>query len=65
AIKKACAFRDSYENGDDLDSHKAFGKMFRLPYTLLTDEGNKVTKEWGVPSDLFGTLHGRQTYIPL
>uniref|UniRef100_A0A0D9WMX0 thioredoxin-dependent peroxiredoxin n=1 Tax=Leersia perrieri TaxID=77586 RepID=A0A0D9WMX0_9ORYZ len=27
------------------------------------DEGNKVRKEWGVPSDLFGTLPGRQTYV--
>ncbi|KAI3995376.1 hypothetical protein MKX01_040492 [Papaver californicum] len=73
--KQACAFRDSYEkfkkagaqvvgiSGDGPDSHKAFAKKFRLPYTLLSDEGNKVRKEWGVPSDLFGTLPGRQTYV--
>ncbi|RZC85360.1 hypothetical protein C5167_041544 [Papaver somniferum] len=71
----ACAFRDSYEkfkkagaqvvgiSGDSPDSHKAFAKKFRLPYTLLSDEGNKIRKEWGVPSDLFGTLPGRQTYV--
>ncbi|XP_068663545.1 peroxiredoxin Q, chloroplastic-like [Aristolochia californica] len=73
--KQACAFRDSYEkfkkagaevigiSGDDSASHKAFAKKNRLPFTLLSDEGNKVRKEWGVPSDLFGTLPGRQTYV--
>lgn len=73
--KQACAFRDSYEkfkkagaqvvgiSGDDSESHKAFAKKYKLPYTLLSDEGNKVRKEWGVPSDLFGTLPGRQTYV--
>ncbi|KAG9443696.1 hypothetical protein H6P81_015036 [Aristolochia fimbriata] len=73
--KQACAFRDSYEkfkkagaevigiSGDDTASHKAFVKKYRLPFTLLSDEGNKVRKDWGVPSDLFGTLPGRQTYV--
>ncbi|XP_008800455.2 peroxiredoxin Q, chloroplastic-like [Phoenix dactylifera] len=73
--KEACAFRDSYEkfkkagaevlgiSGDDPASHKAFSKKYRLPFTLLSDEGNKVRKQWGVPSDLFGTLPGRQTYV--
>ncbi|XP_031499642.1 peroxiredoxin Q, chloroplastic [Nymphaea colorata] len=73
--KEACAFRDSYEkfkksgaevvgiSGDDPSSHKAFAKKYRLPFTLLSDEGNKVRKEWGVPSDLFGTLPGRETYV--
>lgn len=73
--KQACAFRDSYEkfkkagaevvgiSGDDAASHKAFAKKYRLPFTLLCDEGNKVRKEWGIPGDLFGTLPGRQTYV--
>ncbi|KAK6944698.1 Alkyl hydroperoxide reductase subunit C/ Thiol specific antioxidant [Dillenia turbinata] len=73
--KQACAFRDSYEkfkragaevigiSGDDTSSHKAFAKKYRLPFTLLSDEGNKVRKEWGVPADLFGALPGRQTYV--
>ncbi|KAF7134795.1 hypothetical protein RHSIM_Rhsim08G0029700 [Rhododendron simsii] len=73
--KQACAFRDSYEkfkkagaevvgiSGDDPSSHKEFAKKYRLPYTLLSDEGNKIRKEWGVPGDLFGTLPGRQTYV--
>uniref|UniRef100_A0A7N1A674 Peroxiredoxin Q, chloroplastic n=1 Tax=Kalanchoe fedtschenkoi TaxID=63787 RepID=A0A7N1A674_KALFE len=73
--KQACAFRDSYEkfkkagaevvgiSGDSTDSHKAFAQKYRLPFTLLSDEGNKVRKEWGVPSDLFGALPGRETYV--
>ncbi|KAF9662386.1 hypothetical protein SADUNF_Sadunf18G0047900 [Salix dunnii] len=72
---QACAFRDSYEkfkragaevigiSGDDPTSHKEFAKKNRLPFTLLSDEGNKIRKEWGVPADLFGTLPGRQTYV--
>ena len=42
---------------------QAFAEKYRLPFTLLSDEGNKVRKEWGVPSDLFGTLPGRETYV--
>ncbi|KAH6779180.1 Thioredoxin superfamily protein [Perilla frutescens var. hirtella] len=73
--KQACAFRDSYEkfkkagaevigiSGDDAASHKAFAEKYKLPFTLLSDEGNKIRKEWGVPSDLFGALPGRQTYV--
>ncbi|KAK9163866.1 hypothetical protein Syun_004768 [Stephania yunnanensis] len=34
----------------------AFAKKYGLPFTLLSDEGNKIRKEWGVPSDLFGAL---------
>ncbi|URE08047.1 peroxiredoxin [Musa troglodytarum] len=72
---QACAFRDSYEkfkkagaevigiSGDDPSSHKAFATKYRLPFTLLSDEGNKVRKQWGIPGDLFGTLPGRQTYV--
>ncbi|XP_074280805.1 peroxiredoxin Q, chloroplastic [Silene latifolia] len=73
--KQACAFRDSYEkfkkagaevvgiSGDDVTSHKSFKQKYKLPFTLLSDEGNRVRKEWGVPSDLFGALPGRQTYV--
>ncbi|WJX90895.1 thioredoxin-dependent peroxiredoxin [Trifolium repens] len=73
--KQACAFRDSYEkfkkagaqvvgiSGDDSASHKAFAQKYRLPFTLLSDAGNKVRKEWGVPGDFFGSLPGRETYV--
>lgn len=42
---------------------QAFAEKYKLPFALLSDEGNKVRKEWGVPSDLFGALPGRQTYV--
>ncbi|KAH9305709.1 hypothetical protein KI387_010113, partial [Taxus chinensis] len=73
--KEACAFRDSYEkfkkagaevigiSGDGPESHKAFAKKYRLPFTLLSDEGNEARKEWGVPGDFFGSLPGRETYV--
>lgn len=73
--KQACAFRDSYEkfkkagaevvgvSGDSSESHKNFAKKYKLPYTLLSDEGNKLRKDWGIPGDFFGSLPGRQTYV--
>eukprot|EP00250_Pteridium_aquilinum_P026484 c33078_g1_i1 orf=66-722(+) len=73
--KQACAFRDSYEkfkkagaevvgvSGDSAESHKNFASKYKLPYTLLSDEGNKLRKEWGIPGDFFGSLPGRQTYV--
>ncbi|BBM98646.1 thioredoxin-dependent peroxiredoxin [Marchantia polymorpha subsp. ruderalis] len=73
--KQACAFRDSYDkftkaganvigvSADSPESHKAFKQKYRLQFTLLSDENNKLRKDWGVPGDLFGTLPGRQTYV--
>lgn len=42
---------------------QAFAEKYKLPFTLLADEGNHVRQEWGVPSYLFGALPGRQTYV--
>ena len=73
--KEACSFRDQFEafsdkgarvigvSADDVASHKAFAEKYRLPFTLLADPGNKVRKAFGVPSDLFGLIPGRVTYI--
>eukprot|EP00850_Spirogloea_muscicola_P009025 SM000050S16950 [mRNA] locus=s50:48930:50114:+ [translate_table: standard] len=73
--KEACAFRDAYSvfqkkgcevigvSGDSPESHREFAKSQRLPFTLLTDDGNKARKAWGIPSDFFGALAGRQTYV--
>ncbi|MGA7953292.1 MAG: peroxiredoxin [Gloeobacterales cyanobacterium] len=71
---ESCAFRDSYEvlkdagaevigiSGDSVSSHKNFATHHRLPFILLSDEGNKVRKLFGVPSTL-GILPGRVTYV--
>jgi thioredoxin-dependent peroxiredoxin len=73
--KEACYFRDLYEvfkeadaavigiSGQSVESHKKFAAKHRLTYTLLSDKGNKVRKAFGVPTDLFGLLPGRVTYV--
>jgi len=73
--KEACYFRDQFEvfnevdaliigiSGQSVESHKAFAEKYRLTYTLLSDEGNKVRKLFGVPTNFFGLLPGRVTYI--
>lgn len=64
-ISKLCSthFQITYNLTEVLVLIQAFVKKHRLPFTLLSDEGNKVRKEWGVPGDLFGALLGRQTYV--
>jgi peroxiredoxin Q/BCP len=72
---QACAFRDQFEVFSDTDaviigissqsvkSHKEFAEKHRLSFTLLSDEGNKIRKQFGVPTNLFGLLPGRVTYV--
>ncbi len=72
--KEACAFRDGYEyfkdagaevigiSSDTEESHSKFSDKLRLPFQLLSDEGGKVRKLFGVPSSL-GMIPGRVTYI--
>jgi thioredoxin-dependent peroxiredoxin len=73
--KEACSFRDQFAvfedadalvigiSGQSVESHKKFAEKHRLKYTLLSDKGNKIRKEFGVPTNLFGLLPGRVTYI--
>ena len=72
--KEACAFRDDYEefrkldaevvgiSSDSVESHRSFAKKYGLPFTLLSDEGGKVRKLYGV-SNTFGLFPGRVTYV--
>jgi peroxiredoxin Q/BCP len=72
---EACSFRDQYEvfneadaliigiSGQSVESHKEFADKYHLSYTLLSDEGNKIRKLFGVPSNFLGLLPGRVTYI--
>jgi peroxiredoxin Q/BCP len=71
---QACSFRDLYQDLKDegaevvgissssVDSHKRFAKRHELPFTLLSDEGGKVRKLFGVPRSL-GLVPGRVTYV--
>jgi peroxiredoxin Q/BCP len=71
--KEACAFRDSFNdftkagamvigvNGGTVASHKEFQQHYKLPFTLLSDPGNKVYNMFGVKGKLFFT--GRETLV--
>jgi peroxiredoxin Q/BCP len=73
--KEACSFRDQYDvfkeadaiiigiSGQSVKSHKEFAEKYRLSFTLLSDEGNKVRMQFGVPSEMLGLLPGRVTFI--
>jgi len=73
--KQACYFQDMFEvfkeidaevigiSGQSVESHKAFAEKHKLSFTLLSDEGNKVRKLFGVPSNIFGLFPGRVTYV--
>jgi peroxiredoxin Q/BCP len=71
---EACAFRDSYEvftgagaevigvSSDPVGRHAAFAGRHQLPFTLLSDQGGHIRKNYGVPAVL-GLLPGRVTYV--
>jgi len=73
--KEACSFRDQFEDfkdanamvigisGQSVESHKKFAEKHRLAFTLLSDDGNKIRKKFGVPTNFFGLLPGRVTYV--
>jgi peroxiredoxin Q/BCP len=50
-------------SGQSVESHKAFATKYKLNYTLLSDEGNEIRKLFGVPTNLFGFIPGRVTYV--
>jgi peroxiredoxin Q/BCP len=62
--KEACGFRDSYEDfiaagaevigvsRDDAASHSKFKTHHQLPFTLLSDPGLGVAKQWGLKGPL-------------
>jgi peroxiredoxin Q/BCP len=72
---EACTFRDQFEvfkeadaviigiSSQSVKSHKAFAEKYRLNYTLLSDEGEKVRKLLGVPTNFLGLIPGRVTYV--
>ncbi|WP_348799521.1 peroxiredoxin [Flavobacterium adhaerens] len=72
---QACTFRDQYEDfkelgaevigisSDSISSHQKFAQQFKLPFILLSDTDKNLRKLFGVPSDLFGILPGRVTYV--
>jgi thioredoxin-dependent peroxiredoxin len=73
--KQACAFRDHYQDfvdagaevigisSDTAESHGSFADHHSLPFVLLSDKNGELRKQFGVPTDLFGIIPGRVTYI--
>jgi thioredoxin-dependent peroxiredoxin len=71
---ESCAFRDQYEvfqstgaavvgiSGDSPESHQKFASKYQLPFTLLSDPGDKVRKAFGATT-AFGLIPGRITYV--
>jgi peroxiredoxin Q/BCP len=72
---QACSFRDQFEDfsdanaaiigisGQSVQSHKEFAEKHHLSFILLSDDGNKIRKKFGVPTNLLGLLPGRVTYV--
>jgi thioredoxin-dependent peroxiredoxin len=72
---QACSFQDQFEvfkeadaviigiSGQSVKSHKEFAIKHRLTFTLLSDDGNKIRKQFGVPTNLLGLIPGRVTYV--
>lgn len=72
--KEACAFRDNYEqfkdagaevlgvSSDTEESHGMFSIKLGLPFKLLSDDGGRIRRLYGVPSSL-GLIPGRVTYV--
>ncbi len=72
---QACSFQDQFEvfkqadaiiigiSGQSVESHKEFALKHNLTFTLLSDEGNKIRKQFVVPTNLLGLLPGRVTYV--
>ena len=72
---QACSFRDQYEDfqdlgaevigisGDSVASHQKFSRQYKLPFILLSDYDKKIRTLFGVPTNLFGLIPGRVTYV--
>lgn len=71
--KEACSFRDAYAdftgagamvigiNSGSVESHRHFQTHHQLPFTLLSDPGNRVLKLFGVKSKFL--ISGRETFV--
>jgi len=74
-VREAISFRNSFNNllnagaivygvsNDTPVSHRQFKQKFKLPFSLLSDTDGELRKMMGVPSDLFGLIPGRVTYV--
>ena len=73
--RQACYFRDLADvfeetgamvfgiSQQSVESHKRFADANNLNFKILSDPDNSVRKLFGVPSQLFGLVAGRVTYV--
>lgn len=71
---EACGFRDAHVqfaqagaqvvgvSSDSVQSHKSFAEHHNLPFTLLSDPGSAVRKQYGIRKTL-GLIPGRVTFV--
>ena len=71
--KEACSFRDNYAeftklgalvigiNAGSVESHRKFQENHQLPFILLSDPGDQVSRMFGVKGKFF--LPGRETFV--
>ncbi len=74
-VRQACSFRDQYEvfkeigaevvgiSSDTPEIHRNFQSKHNLPYRLLSDKDDLIRKKFKVPTNLFGLIPGRVTFI--
>ncbi|WGK65032.1 peroxiredoxin [Croceiramulus getboli] len=72
---EVCDFRDAMPefktlgaqifgvSSDSVKSHERFAKKHDLPFPILTDTQGSLRKAFGVQSELFGLLPGRETFV--
>ena len=48
---------------DPVESHKAIAEKPKLPYPILSDEGGKVAKRYGVYLDKYGGVAARSVFL--
>jgi peroxiredoxin Q/BCP len=73
---EACNFRDNIHafkaigavvigiSVDDVESHKEFSDKFKLPFTILADEGGSTAESYGVLTDYkLMQIAGRQSFL--
>ena len=73
--KEVCSFQDNLAvfnqldikvfgiSNDSVKKHASFAQQYHVEYDLLSDKGGAFKKVVGVPSDLFGLVLGRVTYL--
>jgi peroxiredoxin Q/BCP len=73
--RETCGFRDSYEelaskdtevigvSVDSDESHKRFADEYKVPFALVSDADQSVSKSYGATDGLLSKLRGKSTRV--